>query len=181
MIELIAFDLVGVLVGENNIELTQVEDKLERLFGPNISDDEYLEKARVISNLNDDEIVKVSKDIINKLYRIRDIELMSKVRNNYPDIKIAIATNHVSYIREFLLNNFNVDNIIISAEINKIKPNEDFYKEVAKICNINIGEILFVDDNLSNVEGAIESGMQAIKIDRYDDVYEKIKKLCLNL
>lgn len=44
MIKLIAFDLVGVLVREKDIELSTIEDKLERLFGPNLNDEEYLKK-----------------------------------------------------------------------------------------------------------------------------------------
>ena len=46
MIKIIAFDLIGVLVGEKDIELTSDEEKLEKLFGPNISDKEYLDKAK---------------------------------------------------------------------------------------------------------------------------------------
>ena len=38
MIKVIAFDLVGVLVNEKDIELSPCESKLERLFGPNIND-----------------------------------------------------------------------------------------------------------------------------------------------
>lgn len=48
MIKVIAFDFVGVLANEKDIDLLPVEDKLERLFGPNLSDDEYLVKAKNI-------------------------------------------------------------------------------------------------------------------------------------
>ncbi|MBP3461421.1 MAG: HAD hydrolase-like protein [Bacilli bacterium] len=174
MIKVIAFDLVGVLIGEKNIKLETIEEKLERLFGPNLSDLEYLKQAKKISNLTDKEIIDITKNIINKLYTIKDDKLINKLREKYPNIKIVIATNHVSYIREYLINNFNVDNIIISAEINKIKPNIDFYKEVSNITKTNIEEILFVDDNIDNVNGALSSGMKAIKIDRHDSVYEKV-------
>ena len=46
MIKLIAFDFVGVLVNERDIELTDVENKLERMFGPNLNDSDYLIEAR---------------------------------------------------------------------------------------------------------------------------------------
>lgn len=174
MIKVIAFDLVGVLIGEKNIKLETIEEKLERFFGPNLSDLEYLKQAKKNSNLTDKEIIDITKNIINKLYIIKDDKLIDKLREKYPNIKIVIATNHVSYIKEYLINNFNVDNIIISAEINKIKPNIDFYKEVSNITKTNIEEILFVDDNIDNVNGALSSGMKAIKIDRYDSVYEKV-------
>ena len=45
MIKVIAFDLVGVLVNERDIVLSNEEEKLERLFGPNLRDDDYLKKA----------------------------------------------------------------------------------------------------------------------------------------
>ena len=48
MIKVIAFDLVGVLVREKDIEMTNIEEQIERLFGPNMSDFEYLEKAKEI-------------------------------------------------------------------------------------------------------------------------------------
>ena len=48
MIKVIAFDLVGVLVTERDIDLTTEEDKLERMFGSNINDFDYLMEARKI-------------------------------------------------------------------------------------------------------------------------------------
>ena len=50
MIKVIAFDLVGVLVNERDIVLSNEEEKLERLFGPNLSDEEYLKEANKIVN-----------------------------------------------------------------------------------------------------------------------------------
>lgn len=50
MIKVIAFDLVGVLANEKDIELTSEEEKLERMFGKNINDSDYLLEARKIIN-----------------------------------------------------------------------------------------------------------------------------------
>ena len=52
MIKVIAFDLVGVLVNERDIVLSNEEEKLERLFGPNLSDEEYLRAAKNIVDVN---------------------------------------------------------------------------------------------------------------------------------
>ena len=57
MIKVIAFDLVGVLVNERDIVLSNEEEKLERLFGPNLSDEDYLKKAK--------EIIYNKKNIVN--------------------------------------------------------------------------------------------------------------------
>lgn len=48
MIKVVAFDLVGVLVREKDIKLSEVEEKLERMFGPNLNDSDYLVEARKI-------------------------------------------------------------------------------------------------------------------------------------
>ena len=58
MIKVIAFDLVGVLVNERDIVLSNEEEKLERLFGPNLSDEEYLKEANKI--VNDETNISVS-------------------------------------------------------------------------------------------------------------------------
>ena len=46
MIKVVAFDLVGVLVNEKDIELSEIEEKLERMFGPNINDADYLIESK---------------------------------------------------------------------------------------------------------------------------------------
>ena len=46
MIKVIAFDMVGVLVNEKDIELSPIEDKLERMFGDNLNDSDYMLEAR---------------------------------------------------------------------------------------------------------------------------------------
>ena len=70
MIKVIAFDLVGVLVNERDIVLSDEEEKLERLFGPNLSDEDYLKKAKEIV-CNEKNIVNITKTLINKLYRVK--------------------------------------------------------------------------------------------------------------
>ena len=64
-IKLIMLDLVGVLVFERDDVLNDKEDKIERLFGPNLSDEEYLNnKINIIYDKN--ELIDITKNIINK-------------------------------------------------------------------------------------------------------------------
>ena len=175
MIKMIAFDLVGVLVGEKSNVLNEVEDKLERLFGPNINDDDYI--IRVKEMIKDYNIEQFTKNIINKLYRIKEEGLIEKLRNKYPDIKIIIATNHLTYVKDFINRNFDVDDIVISAEINKIKPNLDFYQFILDKYNLKFNELLFLDDNIENVEGAKELGINVIKVDKEMNLLNEIEKV----
>ena len=52
MIKVIAFDLVGVLITEKDIILNDTEEKIERLFGANESDEDYINQAELITNEN---------------------------------------------------------------------------------------------------------------------------------
>ena len=174
MIKMIAFDLVGVLVGERSNVLNKIEDKLERLFGPNINDDDYITKAKEI--ITDSNIELFTKNIINKLYRIREEGLIEILRNKYPDIKIIIATNHLSYVKDFINTNFDVDDVIISAEINKIKPNSDFYQFILDKYNLEPNELLFLDDNIENVDGAKKLGINVIKVEKEMSLLNEIER-----
>ena len=130
MIKVIAFDLIGVLSYEKDIKLSTEEQKLERLFGPNISNEEYLKQA---SNILKEKspIMLITKNIINKLYYTKNNYIFTKLNKAYPNIKLIIATNHISYIKEYINKSFDttyLDDIIVSADINAIRPNNDFYK-----------------------------------------------------
>ena len=175
MIKVIAFDLVGVLVREKDIELTEVEDKLERMFGDNINDEGYILEASKL--IDEDSIIETTKNIIEKLYQIRDKELFQKIRNKYPNIKLIVATNHVSYVRDYINNNFNCDNILISAEIHKIKPNSDFYQHILNKYDINPNELLFLDDNIKNIDGANNLGIKTIKVNKDTDLFNEIENI----
>ena len=94
MIKVIAFDLVGVLLGENDNYLTINEDKIERLFGKNKNDLEVIKEAVDLTKLNEEEVIKLINNIINKIYDIKvDINI---IKSKYKDVKFFIASNHVS-------------------------------------------------------------------------------------
>lgn len=176
MIKVIAFDLVGVLVKEKDIELSSDESKLERMFGPNINDTDYLSKASNMIEENLD-IMTTTKNIIQKLYEVKNKEIMKKIKVAEENIKIVIATNHLSYIRSFIEKNFDkvyLDDIVISAEINKIKPNTDFYEHILHKFNVNPNELLFLDDNIENINGADKLGINTIKVEKNMDLLNEI-------
>ena len=178
MIKVVAFDLVGVLVNENDINLTEVENKLERMFGPNLNDAIYLIEARKIIG-NDSIIMNVTKTLIDKLYKVKDREIFKKIKEKNKNIKVIIATNHLSFVRNFIDKSFDVDyldDLVISAEIHKIKPNSDFYEYILNKYNINSKELLFLDDNIDNINGAKKLGINTIKVEKNTDLVEEISK-----
>ena len=175
MIKVIAFDLVGVLVTEKEINLNDTEEKLERLFGANISDEDYINKAKLITNEN---IIDITKNIINKLYVVKDKDIFRKIKEKYT-VKIIIATNHVFFIKDYIVNNMdikNIDDIIISATINKVKPNKDFYEYILDKYKIKNNELLFIDDNIENINAAASMNINTIKVNKDTDILLSIKK-----
>ena len=183
MIKVIAFDMVCVLVTEKDINLSLEEDKLERLFGDNIDDADYLMNARKIIS-KDSIIMRITEDIIEKLYKVKDPKIFEKIKVKYNDVKIVIATNHVSFVRNYIGEHLDVnylDDVIISAEVHKIKPNADFYQLLLDKYNVNPDEMLFVDDNQKNVDGAKKLGIKTIKIDKGMDVCSEVMKFLDNM
>lgn len=178
MIKVIAFDLVGVLVSEKDIELSEVEEKLERMFGPNLNDEDYLIEARKIIE-KDLEVINTTKVLINKLYKVKDKKMFKKIKEINENVKIIIATNHLSFVKDFIKESFNIDyldDIIISAEIHKIKPNLDFYQYILNKYSIESKELLFLDDNINNINGAQTLGINTIKVEKDTNLIDEISK-----
>ena len=90
MIKVVAFDLVGVLVNEKDIELSEIEEKLERMFGPNLNDADYLIEARKIIE-KDSIIMNITETLIDKLYKVKDREIFKKVKEKNENVKVIIA------------------------------------------------------------------------------------------
>ncbi len=180
MIKVIAFDLVGVLVSEKMIKLTSDEEKIERLFGPNKSDNEFILLSK--EKIGNKPVLDIATNIIYKLYKVRQENIIEQIKEKYPNIKIVIATNHISLIKKYIENNFKlIDDIIISADIGMIKPNSDFYKYILNKLNIESSELLFLDDNQNNINGANNIGINTIKVEKNMDLFCEIDKFIKNI
>ena len=156
----------------------EIEEKLERTFGPNLNDADYLIEARKIIE-KDSIIMNITETLIDKLYKVKDREIFKKVKEKNENVKVIIATNHLSFVRNFIGETFNIDyldDLIISAEIHKIKPNSDFYEYILNKYNIDSKELLFLDDNIDNVNGAKQLGINTIKVEKNTNLIEEIGK-----
>lgn len=181
MIKVIAFDLIGVLARENDYILNEIEAKIERLFGPNKSDEEFIfsVKENILAETSN-EIIKITKHIINSIYDSKvSLEDLKELKNKYNGVKFVVATNHVSFVQEFIFNTFGTffDKIYISAKMHQIKPNKKFYLNIAKDLNVLPNEILFLDDSIKNIQGAKDSGMQIIHVTKGTNILKEIEEM----
>ena len=99
------------------------------------------------------------------------------LKEKHPDIRLVVATNHVSFIQDYILKTFgNVfDNIYISANMNAIKPDSEFYNNILKDLNISPDEMLFLDDSERNIVGARECNIKTIHVTRQIDILNEIQ------
>ena len=181
MIKVIAFDFVGVLVKEKDILLRDDFSQMERLFGPNKSDIDYLSQVKLMfSNKNNTTIIKETKEIIDSIYELKvSKDSLLNLKNTLNNISFVIATNHVSFVEDYILDSFDKDTfskIFISANIGEIKPNKAFFDKIINALNILPNEILFLDDNLDNISAARNIGINTIKIQKTDDVLKKTEE-----
>ncbi len=180
MIKVIAFDLVGVLVRETDFPLNEIESKTERLFGPNKSDKEFLSLVKQnIVEASDEEIISIVNKIINSIYEIKfSLDKLKLLKENYPDIKLVIATNHVAFIQDYIIKTFgNVfDYIYISANMSAIKPDSEFYTNILNDLNISPKEMLFLDDSEKNIIGAKQCNIKTIHVTKEIDILNEIEK-----
>ena len=72
-----------------------------------------------------------------------------------------------------------LDDLIISAEISKIKPNLDFYKYILNKYKIGVNELLFLDDNIKNINDARKIGIQTIMVEKSINMIDEIKLLLM--
>ena len=125
------------------------------------------------------EVINTTKVLINKLYKVKDKKIFKKINEINENVKIIIATNHLSFVKDFIKESFNIDyldDIIISAEIHKIKPNLDFYQYILNKYSIESKELLFLDDNINNINGAQALGINTIKIEKDTNLIDEISK-----
>lgn len=179
MIKVIAFDLVGVLVRETDFPLNEIDSKIERLFGPNKSNEEFLNLVKSsIPETSTEEIIKMTNKIINWIYEIKfSLDKLNLLKEKYSNIKFVVATNHVSFIQDYILKSFEniFDKIYISANMNAIKPDYEFYTKMLADLNISPEEMLFLDDSERNIIGAKQCKINVIHSTRDIDILSEIE------
>ncbi len=94
-----------------------------------------------------------------------DAELVALVRRLRPHFKTALLSNFPASLRPLLAQcgvTDAFDEIVISGEVGRGKPDARVYQLTAGRLGVPMGECLFVDDFVENVTGALAAGMQAL-------------------
>ena len=86
-------------------------------------------------------------------------------------------TNEIHYKKS--LEKFEVLHILhthyLSYQMHVMKPAQAFYDIIINDQKVDPSELLFIDDLMTNIEGARESGMQAVKFENAVQLADTLK------
>lgn len=99
------------------------------------------------------------KTIIPKLHAHYSLAIVSDAWPSLENIYIE------AHLRKYF------SSFIISSQIGVIKPNPLMYQKALQELGVHPNEAIFIDDNISNCEGAIKLGIDAILLCRDKDWY----------
>ena len=151
----------------NNISLIQtVEEEWKH----------FLEFFIIIKNelpelkIDDEKLKLLTDDFVlnyDKYIFFKDVfEVLPRLNQNYKLCLVSDAWPSLRnvYKKAGFYDYF--DAIIISSEIGVTKPNEKMYKTAIKSLNLTSSEVLFIDDNPKNCDGALNLGIKSIVLNR---------------
>jgi epoxide hydrolase-like predicted phosphatase len=112
-----------------------------------------------------------------------DGELLALIRRLRPRFKTALLSNFPSSLRTLLAEqgvSDAFDLVIISGEEGIVKPDPRIFRLAAQRLGVPIGDCLFVDDFVENIQGARAAGMQTLHFAPPESVIAELKRLTLD-
>ena len=103
-------------------------------------------------------LVDMREDTVKTVRRLGARYPLYLLSNNNP---ISMARTYQILRQKGLEASATFRDQFISWEMKMLKPSPAFYREVVRRIGLPAGEILFIDDNQANVDGALSVGMQA--------------------
>jgi len=190
----IIFDLWDTLADLDRNTLNKIYEKLSDKLGHNkwqeiqnefytwhtVYEEPTVFLKRIISNyqLNEEQAELCEKWLYNENFRLYPEvnEIISKLANTY---KLAIITNaaptSVGFLEQSgIIEYFDV--ITYSFEVGVLKPDKKIFIDTAQKLEVDCEECLMIGDSLEkDVQGALHVDMQALLLDRKDNIDYKSK------
>ncbi|MCX7747790.1 MAG: HAD-IA family hydrolase [Clostridia bacterium] len=126
-----------------------------------------------------DTFIKVYESYPKKLYE-GAAELVRQMADKYT---VASFSNNCALHWDKLCREDKMDQLFhknfLSHYIGMQKPDREFYEYVLSHLNTDPNRILFFDDNQPNVDMAKELGIQAVRVNGFSELMDKVKELKL--
>lgn len=192
-IDLVMFDLDGVLVDACEWHKDALNDALKSFYDYSISEEDHkktfngiptrtklkiLTERNIISPLDHEKIyqLKQKKTIekIKKLSFVRNekIELLKYLKSK--NCKIVCVTNSIKETAQLMLSTAGIINmfdlIITNQDVTNPKPNPEGYLKALKHFNINPNKAIIIEDSPKGLEAAYASKCKVLKVNNPNDV-----------
>jgi HAD superfamily hydrolase (TIGR01509 family) len=110
-----------------------------------------------------------------------DKQVLEDVNQYHQTYKTALLTNYSDILRSMLATSWQVDGafdeIIISSEIHMLKPHPEIYVHTLTRLGCHADQAIFIDDRVSNLEGAKKVGLHTVQFLNRQDMNRKIRKI----
>src|SRR3989304_6626322 len=188
MIKVIAFDYTGVVAAYGPIKKwidanIDKNDKRYLLYkngaekwdiGEMTLDEMYL----VLSEITGVPAEKLWGEFFEK--QILNAEVVETIKNLKKKYKVLLFSNHHGELLRKLLVKHNIthlfDNVIVSSEHRKKKPNTEFFDVLVEISGVSKNEILFIDDSKENIVGGQRFGIKSLLFTNPNDLITHLRK-----
>ena len=151
---------------------------VERMDRGEINLDVFLGVLANISGQTTDDILEEMEDGAQVDYKV--LEIIEKLHSHY---KIGLLSNAPSNFLRTLLNEHDLekhfDEIVISSEVGLIKPSPEMFNYILSKMELKSQEVVFIDDNPSNVDGAQKVGINGILYTGVVNLKENLTKLSI--
>jgi epoxide hydrolase-like predicted phosphatase len=141
--------------------------------------DDIWERVQQELKLHDEEMDGFKKDFFSG--DEIDFSLVDFIRDLKRQVKSGMITNAWPRTRHFIENVWEIadafDEIIVSAEVNLVKPDPRIYQMALDQLKVKPEEAVFIDDFKENIRGAEEVGMVGIHFRDADEVVKQLRAM----
>lgn len=197
MIELVIFDMDGVLVDACEWHRVALNEALKEICNYEISlEDHYnifngtptkvkLKKLSEMGVVKESDFEKIEEikqqktvEAINRLASVRQekIELMHFLKSK--NIKIACYTNSIKMTAKLMLEKTGVfeylDLLVTNQDVREPKPSPEGYLLCLEKLNINKNNAIIIEDSPKGIQAARSSGCYFIQVNNPEEVTKKL-------
>jgi putative hydrolase of the HAD superfamily len=188
-LEVVLFDWAGVLVYDAFKDMSKYEENFgiaknalqeakNKYWIPlslaEITEEQFWPKVFTEAGIlpADNFIEMVRKDLLESHQPYQQSWLLVNTIKKYsPKIKLGLLTNNCKEWFEYWEQKYSLsktfDSIITSYNVHYRKPDRRIYDAAIRVLDVDPRKILFLDDQIPNVEAARSAGMQAVLFQPY--------------
>lgn len=150
------------------------------LDGGKIDFSQFLARVSALSGVPSDRISDEFKSAAKIEYQV--LELIKNLKHHY---QVGLLSNSSSsQIRSILDENNLTDyfnEVVVSSEVACMKPGEEIFNIILQRLNVKPSEVLFIDDDISNIQGAETVGIKSVLFETAAQLEQALRKLNINL